>query len=403
MASGRVEARPEESAKRNRRARVAVAALFLTNGAIFANLVPRLPSLKTDLALSNTGYGVIVAAFPAGALVAGLAAGVVIRRFSSARTAIAGTIGIAASVFVAAFSTSPLLLAVALFLGGVCDAVTDVAQNAHGLRVQRSYGRSIFNSLHAVWSAGAVLGGAMGAAAIALDVPREVHLGVSAVIFIGVALVARPFLLTGPDADDAPTPGPVGSVRPGRRVYGALALLVVIAIAGAVVEDSGTSWATLYLGSYLGAPGGTAALGFIALLSFQFIGRLLGDRMVDRFGERAVARGGGLLTAAGMGIALAVPTVPGTIVGFAAAGLGVATVVPAAFHGADQLPGLRQGSGIAAVAWLMRLGFVGAPPIVGVIADATSLRVGLVLVPIAGLAIMAASGVLSDRRHPVRS
>ena len=380
-----------------------MAALFLTNGAIFANVVPRLPGIKTDLALSNTGYGIVVAAFPTGALVAGLTAGAFIRRFTSARMGVAGTIGIALLVFVAANSVTPVLLAVALFVGGACDAVTDVAQNAQGLRVQRVYGRSIINSLHAVWSAGAVLGGAMGAAAIALNVPRSTHLGVSAVIFIGVALVAYPFLLRGPDAGGAPAAGPVTDAGPGRHVYGALLLLVVIAIADAVVEDSGSSWATLYLGDSLGAAGGTAALGYIALLSFQFAGRLVGDRVVDRFGERAVARAGGLLTAVGMGIALAVPTVPGTIAGFAAAGLGVATVVPAAFHAADQLPGLRPGGGLTAVAWLMRLGFVGAPPIVGMIADATGLRVGLLLVPLAGLAIIAASGVLSGRRRPVRS
>ncbi|MDT5397636.1 MAG: hypothetical protein QOK33_867 [Mycobacterium sp.] len=402
MASGRPDARARELSKGDRRARVAVAALFLTNGAIFANVVPRLPGIKTDLALSNTFYGIIVAAFPAGALVAGLAAGAGIRRFTSARMAVAGTIGIAVLVFLAASSTTPVLLAVALFIGGACDAVTDVAQNAHGLRVQRVYGRSIINSLHAVWSAGAVLGGAMGAAAIALNVPRAMHLGVSAVIFIGVALTAYPFLLRGPDVGDDPATAPV-SDRPRRHVYGALFLLVVIAIAGAVVEDAGSSWATLYLGEQLGAIGGVAALGYLALLSFQFVGRLVGDRMVDRFGERTVAAAGGLLTTVGMGLALAVPTVPGTIAGFAAAGLGVATVVPAAFHAADRLPGLRAGSGLTAVAWLMRLGFVGAPPIVGMIADATSLRVGLLLVPLAGLAIIASSGVLSGRRRPVRS
>jgi hypothetical protein len=116
-----------------------------------------------------------------------------------------------------------------------------------------------------------------------------------------------------------------------------------------------------------------------------------------------VVRTGGLLTTVGMGIALTFPTVPGTIAGFAAAGLGIATVVPAAMHGADQLPGLRTSSGLTAVAWLMRLGFVGAPPIVGMISDATSLRVGLVLVPVAGVVVIAAAGVLSGRRRPTRS
>jgi hypothetical protein len=84
---------------------------------------------------------------------------------------------------------------------------------------------------------------------------------------------------------------------------------------------------------------------------------------------------------------LHVGAVLGTIAGFAAAGLGAATVVPAAFHGADLLPGLRTGTGLA----------------VGVVADATDLRAGLVIVPITGLAIAAAAGVLSGRSQPTRS
>jgi MFS family permease len=388
---------------RNRRARVAVAALFLTNGAIFANLVPRFPELKADLALSNTAYGIVVAAFPVGALVAGVAAGAVVRRFTSARTALVCTVGIAVLVFAAGLSTTPVLLALALFVGGACDAITDVAQNTHGLRVQRAYGRSIINSLHAVWSAGAVLGGAMAAGAIALNVPIGLHLGVSAAVFTAVAAIAYPFLLQGPDQDEHPTAGVGGSGRPGHRVYGALLLLVVIATAGAVVEDAGSSWATLYLGQNLGAVGAVAALGYITLLAFHFIGRLTGDRLVDRFGERAVARTGGLVTAVGMGLALAFPSVPGTIAGFAAAGIGIATVVPAAMHAADRLPGLRVGSGLTVVAWLMRVGFAASPPIVGMIADATSLRVGLLLVPAAGLAVVMAAGALSGRRPAVRS
>lgn len=386
--------------KRNRRARIAIAAMFLTNGAIFANLVPRFPELKAELALSNTTYGIVVAAFPVGALVAGLVAGAVIRRLTSALSTLIFTTGIALLVFAAGFSTTPLLLAALLFGGGMCDAVTDVAQNAHGLRVQRAYGRSIINSLHAVWSVGAVLGAGMAAGAIAMHVPVATHLGISAAVFIGVAAIAYPFLLKGSDSEDHPAAGTAPVGRPGPRVYAVLLVLVVIAIAGAVVEDAGSSWAALYLGTGLGTTGAVTALGYIALLGFQFVGRVTGDRMVDRFGARALARCGGVFAAAGMGLALAFPSVPGTIAGFAAAGLGIATAVPAAMHAADRLPGLRPGSGLTALVWLMRLGFVGAPPIVGIIADATSLRFGLLVVPVAGLAIAAAAGVLSGKRRP---
>jgi fucose permease len=387
----------------NRRARVAVAALFLTNGALFANMLPRYPEIKTDLHLSNAVYGAAIAAFSGGALVAGLTAAALIRRYRSSRVAVAGTIGIGVFVVIAGMATTPVVLAAALFIAGASDAITDVAQNAHGLRVQRNYGRSIINSLHAVWAVGAILGGLMGAGAIALNISRTTHLAFAAAVFSAVVLLAYPYLLKGDDHDDHPSAGEPGRGGAGMAVYATLVALVVIAIAGATVEDAGSSWATLYLRDSLGAPGPIAAFGYIALVGFMFLGRMIGDRLVDRFGERAVSRAGALITATGMSAALAFPSVPTTIAGFAAAGFGVATLIPAAMHGADQLPGLRPGTGLTAVTWLMRVGFFGAPLIVGVIADATSLRVGLLSVPVAGLVVIALAGALSARRRPSRS
>jgi hypothetical protein len=110
-----------------------------------------------------------------------------------------------------------------------------------------------------------------------------------------------------------------------------------------------------------------------------------------------VARAGGVIAAVGMGTALALPSIPGTILGFAAAGLGVATLVPAAMHAADELPGLRPGTGLTMVSWLMRVGFLVSPPVVGAIADAASLRAGLFVVPLAGLLVLALSPVLARR------
>jgi MFS family permease len=387
----------------DRRARVAVAALFLTNGALFANLLPRYPEIKSDLHLSNAIYGAAIAAFSGGALVAGLAAAALIRRFHSSRVAVAGTIGIAVFVIIAALATSPLALAAALFVAGASDAITDVAQNAHGLRVQRNYGRSIINSFHAVWAVGAILGGLMGAGAIAIHMPRATHLSIAGAVFSAVVVIAYPYLLRGPDHDDHPSARSSGRGGAGIAVYATLVALVVIAIAGATVEDAGSSWATLYLRDSLGAPGAVAVFGYVALVGFMFVGRMIGDRLVDRFGERAVVRAGGFVAAAGMGAALAFPSVPGTIAGFAAAGLGVATLIPAAMHGADQLPGMRPGTGLTAVTWLMRIGFFGAPLLVGVVADATSLRVGLLSVPVAGVLVIALAGALSARRQPTRS
>jgi MFS family permease len=144
-----------------------------------------------------------------------------------------------------------------------------------------------------------------------------------------------------------------------------------------------------------------AVFGYTALVWFMFVGRLLGDRLVDRFGERTVVRVGGLVTATGMGAALAFPSVGGTIAGFAAAGLGVATLIPAAMHAADLLPGLRPGTGLTVVTWLMRVGFFGAPLLSGYISEVAGLRVGLLIVPVAGVLASLLAGVLQRHRAPV--
>ncbi|MFE8887025.1 MFS transporter [Pseudarthrobacter enclensis] len=403
LADSGQEVRPEGSslpAARLRRARTGVALLFLTNGALFANLLPRYPAIMDELRLTNAQFGLAVAAFPFGALVAGLAAAVLIRRFGSGAVAVAGTVLTGAGVLAAGLAPSWALLAGALFAAGAADAVTDVAQNSHGLRVQRLYGRSILNSFHAVWSIGAVLGGLMGAGAILAGLSRGLHLGLSCLVFAGVALVALRLLLPGHDPAAAEHDGrraAAKATRPGLTVWAVLAALVLIAVSGSLVEDAGSTWSAVYLSGALGAAAPVAALGFVALTGAQFAGRLMGDRLVDRFGQRAVARAGGLVVLAGMGSALVWPSVPGTIAGFAAAGLGVATLVPAAMHTADELPGLRHGTGLTLVSWLMRLGFLCSPPVVGLIADATSVRTGLLVVPLAGVLVLVLAAVLPVR------
>ncbi|MCU1532506.1 MAG: transporter [Arthrobacter sp.] len=396
----------EYSAKRLGQARFAVAVLFLTNGALFANLLPHYPAIKDGLELSNTSLGISIAAFPLGAITAGLASGALVRRFRSSRVATAGTLLIGLAILLAGIAPSWAALTVTLFFAGSMDAITDVAQNSHGLRVQKLYRRSILNSFHAVWSIGAVLGGLMGAAAAGLDVPRGVHLSVSLVLFSILTLICYRFLLPGtePEAaeEDAPAAaGQTSTVNPRRwAMYGVLAALVVIAAAGALVEDAGSSWAAVYLSGSLGASATVAGLGYVALVGLQFAGRLFGDRLVDRFGQRSVAQAGGALAALGMGAALLSPSIPVTIVGFGLAGLGVATLVPAAMHSADELPGLKAGTGLTLVSWLMRLGFLLSPPIVGAIADATTLRTGLLVVPLAGILVLLASPVLPQRAAP---
>lgn len=390
---------------RLRKARIGVSLLFLANGAMLANLVPRLPEIKDSLGLSYTGFGVAWAFGAFGGITLGLLSATMLRRFGSARLA---TLTLAIQAFViwgAGISSTVALFAVLLFLNGALDANTDVAQNAQGMGVQRRMGRSIINGLHAMWSLGAAVGGLMGGAAIALNLSVNQHLGLSSVIFLGMGVAAR-ILMLGPDtgidreevaaAHDA---APRRRFRIPRSAAIVLIMLGLIAIAGAVAEDAAITWSSIYMAEDLGVAEKLAGYALVSLMAFHFVGRIIGDKLVDRWGNRAVARAGGALTAVGMGVALAWPTVAGTLIGFAAAGLGVATTIPAAFAASDEVEGLKPGTGITMVSWALRASFLVGPPVVGAIADATSLRVGLLVVPVAGVAVVLLAGSLTGRGH----
>lgn len=375
------------------RARVGISLFFFVNGAGFTNLIPRYPQIKDAFELSNTGYGLLVAVGPLGSMAASALPAPLIRRFGAQATALMSTLLLCACLVLAGFAPHVVMFAAALAFMGFADGITDAAMNVHGLLVEDANGKTIVNSLHALWSLGATAGGLVGAWAAAQRVPLPLHLSVAAVVLVGVAVLAT-WLGRLPDA----RPGAAASAPDGEQhaphtklpkgAWGLILPLVVLAIAGVLVEDVAANWAVLYLVQVVGVGLGVGGLGFSVMLAAQFVGRILGDPSTDRWGRVRVIRAGGVMIALGGLLVVAVPTLPAVMVGYALAGYGCATVVPAAYAAAGRLPGLPEGAGVTYVSWLMRVGFLVTSPIVGSVADLTSLRVGLGLLLLAGLAIV---------------
>lgn len=384
-----------------RRARVGVSLLFFTNGVILSALLPRLPEVKADFGLSNSGFGLLVVAFPAGAILAAAFSGVAVRRLGTLRVTAVGSVALAAALAVAGAAPVVWLFALAMLVGGAVDAVVDAAQNVQGVLVEHWAGRSVLNSLHALWSVGAATGGLIGAGGAALEVDLGLQMAVSGAVWAAAAVLASALSVVPAEVrvdDGAAEPGPGGL---GARAWRLLLPLVVLAVCGTLVEDVANNWVVLYLGDEAGAPAAVAGLGLTVMIGAQFVGRITGDPLTDRFGRDRVASAGGLLIAAGALVVVVAPAYPLAFAGFALAGFGCATLVPAAFAAAGRVPGLPEGSGIAVVSWLMRIGFLLTSPVIGVVSDATSLRVAMVVPLLAGL--VAAGLAARLRRTALRS
>ncbi|WP_141564657.1 MFS transporter [Dietzia alimentaria] len=406
----------------------ATALLFAANGAIFGAIVPRLPDLKSALDLGPAAFGLAMACYPAGALVGGLLTPALMRRRSDGTVAVAMMIATSVSAALVGFSPVVAVFAGLLLLFGVCDAITDVAMNAHGIRVQLRHGRSLINRFHAVWSLGAVLGAAGGSVAAGAGVPVRAQMVGAAVICAAAAVAAYPSRLgsaaaedeLGRDLDTPPTPAnrpgdPQNAPATGRRFPRGRALLLLLALGliaccAELVEDFAQTWSALYLREVAAAGAGLAGLGFIAVQGTQLIGRFTGDQLVDRVGAASVGRLGGGCVVLGAGAALVGSFLldgPAMLfvllAGFAIAGWGIATIIPGAMVGADSVPGLPPGAGLAVLNWVMRLGFLASPPLVGMIAGYAGMRWTVTPMIAGGVLIVVLAGPLLGRaKHPGR-
>lgn len=400
-----------------RRARWAVSLIFFLNGASFCAIMPRYPELVESIGLSNTAFGLAIGLGPIGGLLSGLFAARLMGGFGSARVAVIAQVIASTSHLLVYTAGNWLWLALSLALAAAADAITDISMNSHGMRVERRYRRSIMNSYHGWWSLGAVSGGLFGAAAAQLGLPLWAQGVIGLFVFGALAAVSFRFLLPGHDATErTPAPSavgpsaasasevPVDATPRGLRIAGmslrALGLVsalgMVLVFAGST-EDSGNTWGALFMHETFVVSPFMAGMAFVAMQGAQTIGRFTGDAVVDRLGDRATARLGALVGMTGMSLALLMPSPAMALIGFAAAGWGVATLFPAAFRAADELPGVPLGVGMTVVGWFARLGFFLTPPLVGALADALTLRYALWVVPVYALGILLFSAVLSTR------
>jgi MFS family permease len=393
-----------------RRARYAVGATFAVNGMTFANLVPRYPQIVADLELDKAAFGAAVAAWPLGALLSGLFAGVAVTRWSSKRVIVVASLAMTTLLVGVGWASSWLALAAVFLCVGLVDALVDIANNAQGLWVQRRIGTSIITGLHGLWSVGAVIGGLIGSVFAGLGVPVRWHLLVTGVVFAVALLVASRFLLPGhePVTGRDGTTGRLDAADRRPRVAGGvivrLFLICLVGLAGAAGEDAGNTWGALYLTGSLGTTAAVGGAVFVAMQTTMIIGRFAGDPIVTRFGPRGVSRVGGILTVLGFGVVMAVPSVIAAVVGFGIVGLGIAVLIPLSMQAADELPGLPRGFGLAVSGWMMRVGFLLTPPLVGIIADQVGLRWAFAVPAVLGLLAIGCAGLLAPlERRQIRA
>jgi MFS family permease len=366
-----------------RSARAAVTVIFFLNGLLFGSWAGRLPAVRDRVDLSDGEQGVALAFIAIGAVLAMPVAGALAARYGSRRPTIAALVLSCVALGVIALSPTLVVLCLAAFLAGAVFGSLDVTMNAHGVAVERRYGRPILSGFHAAFSFGGLAGAATAATAAAAALDLQLHVGLVALASLAVGLAwSRRFLPAEEDAGGAEIPV---LARPPRRLWA----LGAVAFSCLLVEGAAADWSAVYVRDELSTGAATAATAYVAFSLTMAVGRLLGDRLVERFGPVALVRWGGLVAAGGFGAGLAAGAVPGALLGFAALGAGLAAVIPVVFRAAGSTPGISPGMALAAVSSTGYLGFVAGPPLIGSVAEAVGLPAALILLVALGLVVAA--------------
>lgn len=384
---------------------------FSCNGLVFAALLPWYPLLVARLGLSSWEFGLVVASFAVGAIVSSVAPARLISRFGANAVVVGGTVLLGLSAAATAWSVNGWMMAACLFLVGFFDAIVDVAQNVVGIGVQESQSRVILSSMHALWSLGGLVSGAAATIAAANGMDMRLYIALIAVAslilitsarrLIGAAVTQRRLAESGAEAnEDNAGDGSAESSLPQRSKRAILLMalpLAVVAICGTAVEDIANNWSALAAVEFSGVSAATAGIAFSVVIGSQCIGRFTGDRLVGRFGPSRIARlGGGLISLGGLGLVTAHEPVA-LLASLALMGYGSATLVPSALVAAAHIPGAGRAGGVTLVNWIMRIGFLGTSPLVGIIATAGTLRWGLSLLIVIGAVTMIFAGRLGGK------
>ncbi len=355
-----------------RGARLGLTGMFLASGLTLASFLSRIPSVQDDLGLPAATLGLVLPALSVGVVSGLLLAGRVIGRTGSRHLMLAGVVTAVIALPVTGLAAGPLTLALALALLGLGAASMDVGMNAQGIGVERSYGRSILVSMHAAWSVGTLIGALAGSIAIASGTPVWAHLALVAMLVatIGVMALRR---LTIDDRVTATAPARFALPR------GPLFPLALVAFASILGESTAGYWAGIHLRDTVVVATERIGWAFVAHTAGMVGARLIGDRLVGRFGRRTVIRASGLLAGGGFLVVATVPVLLGGVAGFLLVGLGLGSLVPLAFASAGRVV-TTPGEGVAAVLAVGYLAFLIGPPVIGGMADTIGLSAGFLMV-----------------------
>lgn len=372
-----------------------VVVLFLVHGLVVSTWISRIPGIQASLGLNNGVLGLTLLSSALGAVAIIPSVGYLVARFGSRKMSVWCSCAFCFSVILPSLAVNAFTLALALLIYGALAAAMDVSMNAQGVEVENRLERPTMSRFHAMYSAGAMGGAALGGWLAAHELPPFPHFVASALVNVLFVLAVSRLLVA--DSAHLLQAEQTAHRLPLRQTPRVLLALSAIAFCVLLSEGAMADWIAVYMRQVLSAGPGTAALGFSVFSAAMAILRFLGDFITAHLGPRTTVRAGSLIAGAGVLAAICATSPWAAMPGLALAGVGMSVVIPLVFGSGGKVPGVSPGVGIATVTGIGYVGFIVGPPAIGFISQATTLRIGLGFVVLCCLIAAYLSGQIQGK------
>ncbi|WP_063756766.1 MFS transporter [Streptomyces sp. NRRL F-5135] len=378
---------------RVRKARLATFIGFFQLGAMIlvwsTSTTPLRNHLGWDGAQGDSDFGMLALAIGIGSAVGCFVIGPFLDRFGPRRTAtltmVVYPLAYIPLAFLQGFGAT-ILIGV---LVGLWRGAGDTAINAHGVQVERHYGQPLMSAFHAAYPAGGFLLGLVGSAfARHYASSPAMSYVVLGVLMSVVGLLAGRWLLgqdellpaSAPAQRETPAAKETRTSEDAKASKAATATVLlmlgfgVLLLGSMLSEGSLLDWGQEFVRRTTGADAALAATGVSLYSGAQFVGRLFGDRLANRFGARVVVGASGVIGAAGALVALSAATTFLALTGFVLMGLGLSCMAPLMLSAAGRYDPANAGRNIGLVNAVGFCGMLVGPAAITLVVDAFGIR-----------------------------
>lgn len=377
-----------------RKSRLAVSAVFFAYGLTFASWASRIPTIQQELNISDGILGLVLFALPAGLFLCLPFSGWIINHFGSKKVVIVS--GLIYTVLLLAIGIAQDLaqLISILFAFGFFSSLLNIAVNTQAAGVESNYDKPIMASFHGMWSLAGFAGAAIGTVMMGYRISPAYHFLVILVLMLFIIALSTGNLI---EKDAGQSSDGLKFVMPDKP----LLKLGIIAFCSLICEGTMFDWSGVYFLKIVKAEPAWVGAGYTAFMIAMASGRFIADWLTHKIGVQRVLQLSGSMTVCGLLIAVLFPQTIPAIIGFLIVGLGVSSVVPLAYSAASKSRTMPASQALSTVTTIGFFGLLAGPPIVGLIAGETDLKIAFTFLIFMGMLVLILSSFGKFKNEPV--